>query len=64
MPLQWIYYFLRVGKSLFGSSTFNNDRDFYIRRGAAQSRNDRTRDFENHSLNLARAGDQVRQMYS
>jgi hypothetical protein len=57
------YVIMRVGKSLFGPHRLTTSRDFYVRRGERTSRMT-AREIRDHSLNLARASDDVRQLFN
>ena len=56
------YVLIRTGKSLFGPHRLTTTREFYIRRGERTAKMT-AREIRDHSYNLARAGDQVRQTF-
>lgn len=56
------YVLIRAGKSLFGPHRLTTTREFYIRRGERTAKMT-AREIRDHSYNLARAGDQVRQTF-
>jgi hypothetical protein len=56
------YVLVRTGKSLFGPHRLTTTREFYVRRGERTARMT-AREIRDHSYNLARAGDTVRQTF-
>jgi len=56
------FVLLRTGKSLFGPHRLTTTRDFYVRRGERTAKMT-AREIRDHSLSLARTGDQIRAIF-